>query len=136
MEPYNYVITWYPTDEQKTNGSIPRVISHGFVIASSQLDAFTKMVAMVDAADALEAEQIEFCGKPFISSLDCPTKKSIGNSYNFYLDNTIYEVKTSTAEPSFFMDGFINTPYEVAMKLPKKMLMIDVLSLINDDKTL
>lgn len=136
MEPYNYVITWYPTDEQKANGSIPRIISHGFLTASDQLNVFTQMVTLVNATDALDAEQIEFAAKPFLSESECPTKKSIGSSYNFYIDNTMYEIKSSTAEPSFFMQEFIANNYEIKTKLPKKMMMIDVLSLINDDKTL
>ena len=135
MEPYNYVITWYPTDEQKASGILPRIISHGFLIASDQRDVFTKMVDLVNADDALDAEQVEFSAKPFLTESECQTKK-MTNSYNFYLDNTFYEIRSSTAEPSYFMTGMESNSYEIAIKLPKKMLMIDVLSLINDDKTL
>jgi membrane protein involved in colicin uptake len=140
MEPYNYVITWYPIDAQKKYGVKPKVLLHGILVADSQLSAYTQMVQMVTADMALEADQIEFMAKPFINEKSCDTKKDINGSilYNFYLNNSMYELRTSTASLDDFIKGtFLNYTNESGQPdLPQAMLMIDVLGIINDDKKL
>lgn len=140
MEPYQYSITWYPTKEQEEANGFPKILYHGMFIAKSQLDAYTKMIDIVTADEALEADQIEFMAKPFVEPTSCKTKKDIGNSflYNFYLNDNVYELRTSTASLEDFIKGtFLN--YDNGYKqpeLPMAMLMIDVLGLLKDDNKL
>jgi hypothetical protein len=140
MEPYNYVITWYPIDAEKNYDIKPKVLFHGMLVADSQLSAYKQMIEMVTADMALEAEQIEFMAKPFISEQSCETKKDIGGSilYNFYLNNDVYELRTSTASLDDFIKGtFLNQTNESKQPpLPQAMMMIDILGIINDDKKL
>ena len=140
MEPYSYVITWYPMKEEETYGVKPKILDHGMLIADSQLSAYKQMVEMTTADMALQAEQIEFMVKPFITEQSCPTKKDVGGSmlYNFYLNNDVYELRTSTASLEDFIKGtFLNYTNEPKTpELPQAMLMIDVLGIINDDKKL
>jgi hypothetical protein len=140
MEPYNYVITWYPIDAEKKYDVKPKVLFHGILIADSQLSAYKQMVEMVTADMALEADQIEFMAKPFINENSCDTKKDINGSilYNFYLNNSMYELRTSTASLDDFIKGtFLNYTNEPAQPdLPQSIMMIDILGIINDDKKL
>jgi len=140
MEPYNYVITWYPIDAQKKYDVKPKVLFYGVLVADSQLSAYKQMIEMVTADMALEADQIEFMAKPFISDQSCDTKKDIGGSilYNFYLNNDVYELRTSTASLDDFIKGtFLNyTNDSKQPSLPHSMMMIDILAIINDDKKL
>lgn len=140
MEPYHYSINWYPTQEQKENGEVPKVLQHGVFITDSQFSAYVKMIDMVEPDKALEAEQIEFMAKPFLDSSSCNTKKDIGDTlmYNFYVGNIHYELRSSTANLDDFMKGtFLNYVNDYKKpELPKAMMMIDVMALINDDKKL
>jgi hypothetical protein len=140
MEPYNYVITWYPIDAQEKYGVKPKVLFHGILIAESQLSAYKQMVEMVTVDMALEADQIEFMAKPFINEKSCDTKKDINGSilYNFYLNNSMYELRTSTASLDDFIKGtFLNSTNEPGQPdLPQAMMMLDILAIINDDKKL
>ena len=140
MEPYNYVITWYPVKDNTDSTPQPEILAHGVFIAKDQLSAYKQMVDMVSIDMALEAEQIEFMAKPFIESKSCNTKKEIGGNmlYNFYLNNSMYELRTSTASLEDFMKGtFLNyTNDSKEPELPQAMMMIDVLGLLNDDKKL
>ena len=140
MEPYNYVIIWYPIDAQKKYDVKPKVLFHGVLVADSQLSAYKQMVQMVTADMALEADQIEFMAKPFINENSCETKKDINGSilYNFYLNNEVYELRTSTASLDDFIKGtFLNYTNESKHPpLPQAMMMLDILAIINDDKKL
>lgn len=140
MEPYSYVITWYPLKEEKNHGVSAKILGHGMLVADSQLSAYKQMVELVSIDMVLEAEQIEFMVKPFITEQSCPTKKDIGGSmlYNFYLNNDVYELRTSTASLEDFIKGtFLNyTNESKTPELPQAMLMIDVLGLIKDNTKL
>ena len=140
MEPYNYAITWYPLEAEQKHDMKPKILAHGMLVADSQLSAYKQMVDMVTADMALEAEQIEFMAKPFISEQSCETKKDIGGSilYNFYLNNDVYELRTSTASLDDFIKGtFLNYTNESKQPaLPQAMMMIDILAIIKDDKKL
>ena len=140
MEPYNYAITWYPLEAEQKHDMKPKILSHGMLVADSQLSAYKQMIEMVTSDMALEAEQIEFMAKPFISEQSCETKKDIGGSilYNFYLNNDIYELRTSTASLDDFIKGtFLNYTNESKQPaLPQVMMMIDIIAIIKDDKKL
>ena len=140
MEPYQYAITWYPNEQQNGVNDSPRILYHGMFVADSQLTAYKKMIDMVSSEQALEAEQIEFMAKPFLDDASCKTKKDISENfmYNFYMDNTYYELRSSTASLEDFIKGtFLNYNNDTRKPgLPKAIMMIDVLALINDDKKL
>jgi len=140
MEPYSYVITWYPLDEEKTHGLKAKILGSGVLVADSLLSAYKQMIDMVSIDMVLEAEQIEFMAKPFISSDSCETKKDIGGNmlYNFYLNNSVYELRTSTASLDDFIKGtFLNYTNESKQPaLPQAMMMIDIIAIIKDDKKL
>lgn len=140
MEPYNYVITRYPLKEEKEQGMKPIIMNHGILIADSQLSAYKEMINLITIDQTLEAEQIEFMAKPFITNESCQTKKDISRNmlYNFYLNNSTYELRTSTASLEDFMKGtFLNyTNDSREPELPQAMMMIDVIALLNDDKKL
>jgi len=140
MEPYNYVITWYPLEAEKKHDLMPKILYQGILVADSQLSAYTQMVQMVTADMALEADQIEFMAKPFINEKSCDTKKDINGSilYNFYLNDNIYELRTSTSSLDDFIKGtLLNYTNESRQPdLPQSMMMIDILGIIKDDKKL
>jgi len=137
-QPYSYVITWYPTSEQLINGDTPRVIAHGMVVSSSIMDAFTKMIPFVPKEE--DVEQVEFMAKPFIESSSCQTKKDIGKSflYNFYMNNDILELQSTTYNINELIKNSFNNQnnYSYSQDVPNVMMMVDILALLNNDKTL
>lgn len=137
MEPYTYVITFYPTQEQYKQGINAEIVSSGMIIASDQKDAFVKMLEKVSSEH--DPESIEFMAKPFMDESSCSTKKEIGNNilYNFYLNDNVYELRSGTVSLSDFMSNtFLNNNYQYNQPLPKVMMMIDVLALTKEDNKL
>ncbi len=136
MEPYQYVISHHPHFDDPNRG--PAVLHQGILMAFSQRDAFIKMLNIVTADEALEADLIEFRAKPFIDEDSCPTKKDMGStvSYKFYSSNDYYEFKNSTVPlEEFFKKSFINyMNSEPVPEMPRVMPMLDVLGFLNDDK--
>jgi hypothetical protein len=131
-QPYTYVVTWYPAPENMDEK--PRILYSGVIIAASQEDAYYQMVNIVKPGNTLDPEEIEFMAKPFLDDYGCDTKRSLAHElYKFYMNNNTWSVKNSTEGWSDY--GFKSYDYEKP-KVPKVMMMIDVLALINDNKTL
>ncbi len=132
MEPYQYIITYNPENAD------PTIWYQGLLMADSQKGAFKKMIDIVTAEQALEADRIEFWAKCFIDEKSCPTKKDMGDSisYKYYMNENIYELRNSTVSLEDFLKGsfmnYINP--QLPKDLPMVMMMIDVLGLLNDDK--
>lgn len=138
MEPYSYVITWYPTQEQVEKGEAPIIIAHGILVSSSTFDAYVKMVDMVSKGE--DVEQVQFMAKPFLESKSCSTKKELGKYYlqNFYMDNDTAELYNTTYNINDLIKNSFNynNDYSYPRELPNVMMMVDILALINNDKKL
>ena len=136
MEPYQYIISHHPHHDDPDRRAT--VLHQGILMASSQRDAFVKMLNVVTADEALEADLIEFRAKPFVEDDSCPTKKKMGNTYSskYYMNDNIYEFRNSTISlEDFFKGHFMNYMNEMPLpELPRMMGMLDVLGFINDDK--
>lgn len=136
MEPYQYIITHHPESDDPNRSA--KVLHQGVLLASSQKEAFVKMLNVVTADEALEADLIEFRAKPFIDDDSCPTKKNMRNTYSsrYYMNDNIYELRNTTMSlEDFFKGSFMNyLNSEPLPDLPRVMAMLDVLGLINDDK--
>ncbi len=136
MEPYQYVISHHPHHDDPNRTAT--ILHQGLVMADCQKTAFVKMLDIVTADEALEADLIEFRAKPFVDDYSCPTKKNMGNtvSYKFYSTDDFYEFRNSTVSLEDLIKGsFMNyMNNQLEPELPTIMNMIDVLGLINDDK--
>lgn len=132
MQPYTYVITWYPGVDNP--GKEPRILHHGLLMADSQLSAFSQMLTIAKPGNDYDPEEIEFMAKPFLDGTGCDTKKSLSNDfYQFLLNDTTWAVKNNTG--GWNDHGFQSYNYEKP-KVPNAMMMIDVMALLNNDKTL
>lgn len=136
MEPYQYIITHHPHADDPNRSA--KVLHQGVLMASSQKEAFVKMLRVVTADEALEADLIEFRAKPFIENDSCPTKKDMRNTYSskYYMNDNIYEFRNTTMSLEDFLKGsFMNyMNSEPLPEMPRTMNMLDVLGFINDDK--
>jgi hypothetical protein len=137
MEPYQYIISHHPHHDDPNRTA--KVLHQGVLMADSQKTAFLKMLDVVTADEALEADLIEFRAKPFVDDFSCPTKKDMGStiSYRFYSSDNVYEFRNTTVSLEDLMKGsFMNylNNEEIEPELPMTMSMIDVLGLKNDDK--
>lgn len=131
-QPYTYVITWYPAPEKTDDKA--RILHTGVLVATSQEEAFYQMVNIVKPGNTLDPEEIEFMAKPFLEDHGCTTKRNLAyDLYKLYFNNNTWSVKNSTE--GWSDHGFQAYDYEKP-KVPKAMMMIDVLALINDNKTL
>lgn len=130
MEPYSYVITWYPTEDQVTEGKLPEVLAHGFVVADSQLAAFVEVLDRVPKAYRNDVEQVELIAKPVVEEKTiCSGKDELFNYFNYMIKNIDY-ITEYTISNSNNLDSEITVSYN--MKLPKKLMVVEVLAILND----
>lgn len=131
MEPYTYVVTHYPSI--KIPGIEASILYSGIMLADSQETAFRKMLDMIESDKNYDPEQVEFIAKPVLEEDTYAKRKTEAmDLYNTYLKNAWSNVN-STAP---FLDYGFHNHMPKKPSLPKSMMMIDVIALVNDDKKL
>jgi hypothetical protein len=131
MEPYNYVITHYPS--VKMPGADAKILYNGMMLADSQETAFRKMLEIVESGDNYDPEEVEFIAKPVLEEENYAKRKAAAmDLYNSYLKNSWSNVNTTVVWSEYsFQHLMPDKP-----SLPKVMMMIDVIALMRNDKKL
>jgi len=134
MEPYIYVITHYPSI--KIPGTETKILYNGTFVADSQESAFRQMLEIMNtgyAGNKYDPEEVEFIAKPVLDESTYAKRKAQAmNFYNSYINNT-WGPANST---SMWSDSGFQSLMPDRPSLPKSMMMIDVIALVNDDKKL
>lgn len=133
-EPYLYIITHYPS--VKVPGIQAKILYSGNFIADSQESAFRQMLELMNTgytADKYDPEEVEFIAKPVLDEYTYAKKKAQAmNLYNSYFNKTWDSVNST----SVWFDSGFQSMMPDKPSLPKAMMMIDVIALVNDDKKL